>query len=94
MRKLKLFNGRDWDCRGGHLYVAAYSMADAARLASEAYQKLHPGITWEATSISEVKVYWSKGQWGTSMSGVEPERGVWWGKAIQGGWAGKPERII
>jgi hypothetical protein len=28
-KKLKIWNGGDWDHEGGHLYVAAYSVKDA-----------------------------------------------------------------
>lgn len=81
MKKLKLFNGRDWECRGGHLYVAAYSVRDAAELSSAAYRKtigLEDRLDIVKTSISEVNVYWHKGCWGSSMEGINPERGVWW----------------
>lgn len=98
MRKLKIFNGRDWDCRGGHLYIAAYSIQDAADLANEAYRKLNgytdrPDIT--PTSAGEIRTYWSKGCWGNAMDGITPERGVWWVKKSYGPDAsGKPERLI
>ena len=81
MKALKLFNGRDWDCRGGHLYVAAYSIKDCAKLASEAYREVEgledrPEI--EVVTVNEIRVYWSKGCWGNSMNGIAVERGVWW----------------
>ena len=88
MKKLKIFNGRDWKCRGGHLYVAAYSVKDAAELSSAAYRKINnieDRLDFSITSISEVNVYWSKGCWGTTMKGIVPERGVWWQKKSHGG---------
>lgn len=87
MKKLKLFNGRDWECRGGHLYVAAYSVKDAAELSSAAYRKingLEDRTDIAATTISEVNVYWSKGCWGNDMNSITPERGVWWVKKSYG----------
>lgn len=84
-RELKVFNGRDWDCRGGHLYVCAWSMTDCAYLASKAYRFVNglehrPDV--ERVSVNEVKVYWSKGCWGDEMEALVPkekrERGVWW----------------
>lgn len=97
MRQLKLFNGRDWKCQGGRLYVAAYSAKDAIDLVNEAYRKLRgytdrPDI--RVVSVSELRTYWSKGCWGNSMDGVTPERGVWWGKEDGRGMALKPERIL
>jgi len=97
MKKLKLFNGRDWECRGGHLYVAAYSTKDAAELASAAYRKIkgyedRPDI--EATSVHEVRTYWNKGCWGNPMEGVVPERGVWWTPKEYGPSAQPIRRII
>jgi len=95
MKKLKLFNGRDWDCCGGHLYVAAYSIKDAAELASAAYRKIkglenRPDI--KMTTISEINVYWHKGCWGNNMNGISPERGVWWTEKEYG--TPKPVRIL
>ena len=99
MKTLKLFNGQDWSCRGGHLYVAAYSVKDACDITNEAYRKLkgytdRPDI--KGTTLSEIKTYWSKGCWGNPMAGITPERGVWWVKKQYGGPSGSnvPERIF
>lgn len=96
-RKLKLFNGRDWHCKGGHLYVAAYSIKDCAELASAAYRLImgYPErLDIMSVTVNEVNKYWHKDCWGTSMVGVVPERGVWWGKANGNGMAATPERIL
>jgi len=97
MKKLKLFNGRDWEHRGGHLYVAAHSLQDASILISEAYCKVRglvdrPDIRIMPTSY--LREYWFKGCWGTDMDGITPERGVWWGKSNGHGMSEKPERIL
>lgn len=95
VKKIKIWNGRDWDCRG-HLYVGAYSQKDAVAIANEAYRKIkgledRPDIN--PISLSEVRDYWSPGCWGISMDGVTPERGVWWSKQRTFGEE-KPVRII
>ena len=97
MKTLKLYNGGDWRHRGGHLYIAAYSLADAVRLSNEAYRKFkgyedHPDINY--TSNDYARKYWNKGCWGIYMDGITPERGVWHGKEKAGGFAEKPVRII
>lgn len=80
MKTLKLWNGRGFDCRHTHLYVAAYSVADAVRVANEAFRKLNgyedrPDMS--RVTAHEVRVYWSEGCWGNAMDGITPERGVW-----------------
>ena len=97
MKALKLFNGRDWDCRGGHLFIAAHSVKDCAELVSAAYRKvegLENRLDCKICSVSEVNNYYSKGCWGNSMEGIVPERGVWWGKPNGCGGHEKPERIV
>ena len=92
-KKLKLFNGSDWEHRGGHLFIAAHSLADAVRLANEARAKA-TGISG-GISVSYAREYWSKGCWGKTMNDVTPERGVWHCPAIAGGWySDKPLRLI
>jgi hypothetical protein len=54
-----------------HLYVAARSRADAARMLSAIFG---PPVS---VMESEMKRYWSSGCWGTAMDGITPERGVW-----------------
>jgi hypothetical protein len=80
-KKLKIWNGSDWDYEGGHLYVAAYSGQDAINLVNEAYRKLkgytdRPDI--KALKSSYFRTYWSPNCWGNDMDGITPERGVWW----------------
>jgi hypothetical protein len=76
-RQLKLWNGRPYgvlprgEWKDAHIYVAAYSAADARRVCLEA-GLYDPG----AREISE---YWNAGCWGNSMYSVTPERGVWIG---------------
>ncbi len=71
-KKLILFNGRGHD-RNTHLYVAAYSRADAARMLAEIY-----GYSFNMW-VRELTVYFSEGIWGTHMEKMKivPERGVW-----------------
>lgn len=81
MKLLKLYNGGDWLCRGGHLYVAAHSVRDACILVNEAYCKLQgyenrPDI--QILKPGEMRTYWATGCWGNAMDGITPERGVWW----------------
>lgn len=66
-RELKRWNGRIYDYEGG--YIAAYSVADAVRVAEEHFPK--GGVT-----PHEINVYWSA-TWGTPMVGITPERGLW-----------------
>ena len=93
MKKLKIFNGSDWNYQGGHIYVAGYSQQDAVNLINEAYRKVHNFI--DRPDICPIKLgyfreYFSKDCWGNSMKGITPKRGVWHTKAQ---WD-KPERII
>lgn len=65
-KKLKLWNGRLQGYKHG--YIAAYSQADAIRLAEENF-----GLRgW----LPEIRDYWSEGAWGDSMIGVTPRRGL------------------
>ena len=80
-KELLLMNGR-WEGRA-HVYVAAYSVADAYRMLAEVsgYNR-----GWR----HEINVYFSKGLWGNSMDGIELERGVW----VQGNYNEKPKRVL
>lgn len=86
-RTLKLWNGRPYgvlpqeDWKTAHIFVAAYSAADARRVCVEAGQS-DPGA-------NEVSKYWSAGCWGNSMDGVTPERGLW----VVHGVDGMPQRL-
>jgi hypothetical protein len=64
---LKRWNGRGWD-NVEHVFVAAYSAAEAVRLLKAAG---HSHMT-----TYELKVYFWK-TWGEPMKGIRPERGVW-----------------
>ena len=98
-KKLILMNGRGFKCNGDHLYIGAYSVADASRLMTEAYAKLLWTREMDADEKKfytgrfsrDVKEYFSKGSWGTSMEGVNPERGVWYAEK---GYLVKPVRLI
>ena len=101
MKQLKLFNGRSWGGRGGHLYIAAYSVADAARLMGEARRiilkssETGPVDKFDVgRNTREISDYYAKDCWGLSMKGVTPERGVWMSKASTNGLEEKPVRII
>ncbi len=70
---LRLFNGR-WQGGthgAGHAYVAAHSLADAARVITEVLGYKPRGI------VNELAVYWAHDCWGDSMAGITPERGMW-----------------
>lgn len=87
-KKLRLWNGRPYgvlpvnQCRDAHIFVAAYSVADARRVCVEAGM-YDPGA-------HEVSNYWSADCWGSAMEGVTPERGLW----VVRRYGGKPERIV
>ena len=92
MRALKLYNSGDWDGSGGHLFVAAWSQQDAVALVNQAHKKL---MGYDGNmSLGHFREYWNKGCWGNDMNDVKRERGVWWAKRVEGGWHGKPERVI
>ena len=106
MKTLKLFNGGDWTFSGGHLYIGAYSVTDAARLMEKARQKIR-GATTDAELSPEtekffvnrnvrlIKTYFNEGCWGKTMAGITPERGVWYAPRVAGGFHDeKAERVI
>jgi hypothetical protein len=69
-KQLKIWNGRSHGhkYKRHHVYVAAYSMKQAAELVSIAcFGEEHPYIV----SVSEIAVYYSKGVWGDRMKGIE-----------------------
>jgi hypothetical protein len=67
---LKLFNGRSQGHKypRHHVYVAAKSMAEAARLVSMAFFDGRDNLV----SVHEINIYYSKGSWGNKMDGIEP----------------------
>jgi hypothetical protein len=78
MKTLQIFNGRGrryWakdrsrTIRTEHVYICAWSKADAVRVMHEA--------GFERFTLSELNVYYAKGCWGDAMEGVKHERGVW-----------------
>jgi hypothetical protein len=72
---LKLWNGRWSDnrpvrgCKVAHAYVAAFGRESAIEMLKRAGNTL--------MTPYELKIYWSKGAWGTPMQNVTPEPGVW-----------------
>lgn len=70
---LRLFNGRGVSAkyRNGHLFIAARSNRDAADLLGAACGLPNQRMT------GEIKKFYAKDCWGTTMAGVVPERGVW-----------------
>jgi hypothetical protein len=79
MRKLKIWNGRGYCAENHddprwvhrdqqHIYICAYSRADAGRVIEEYCGSKPPD--------SELKVYFSE-CWGNYMDGIEQVRGLW-----------------
>lgn len=72
MKTLKIWNGRTHGhiYRRHHVYVAAYSIKQAAELVSMAcFGEDHKDLV----STSEINHYYSKGCWGNVMNGIIPE---------------------
>ena len=82
MRKLRIWNGRGAS-GGGHMYLAAHSRADAARMLAGYYGG--SVSSW----VAELRVYFAEGLWGNSMVGVSRERGIW----EQEGFSDTPIRV-
>jgi hypothetical protein len=76
VKTLKFWNGR-WENRQ-HIYIAAYSQADAIRMIEEWLGRKPRGIE------TEFRVYYSP-CWGNTMESVAKERGIWVGVANQYG---------
>ena len=74
-KTLKKFNGRGYG-RDEHLYIAAYSGADACRMLSKLYSKT------ESYWKNELRIYFSE-CWGNPMEGVEVKRGGWVGRGYR-----------
>jgi hypothetical protein len=89
-KKLKKWNGRASGMRGGWLYIAAYSKAEAARLHCMA-NGIDPDGLSTGRAYREISEYYSE-CWGDPMKGIEPAApGVWQSKE----WFGQtPERIV
>jgi len=83
-KKLIVMNGRWAGNRGGHMYICAYSKADAVRLYNEARGSEGRGV------LSEINNYFRIGQWGFPMDGITPKRGVWVSKGLND----KPVRMV
>ena len=73
-RKLILMNGRWGHDNGQHIYIAAYSKADAARILNGLQE--HINGDWHGW-LYEINKYFNKGVWGNKMDGIKPERGAW-----------------
>ncbi len=84
-KHLKLFNGRWGNSNNQHIYIAAYSVNDAAGICAQLSGNTR-GWTYE------INQYFSKGCWGRPMTEIIPERGAW----IQKTYNGKPikQKII
>lgn len=69
VRALRLFNGRSHGhkYKRHHVYVAAKSIAQAAKLVSMACFDGREDLV----SVSEIKKYYSKDAWGVKMEGIE-----------------------
>jgi hypothetical protein len=85
MKELKIWNGRGHGKKfdRGHIYVAAYSMKQAAELISKACQA--------HVTVSEINVYFSKGAWGDPMNGIIPTEPCVYASEL---YFGKPEKIL
>ena len=82
-KTLKKYNGRGFGgC--GHLYIAAYSRADASRLLARLFN------TKSSYWVNELRVYFSE-CWGNPMDGIECRRGIWVGP--DGHPSGTPKQI-
>jgi len=80
-KPLKCWNG-NWKGNGSHIYVCAYSRADAGRLLVE-YGASSRGID------KYIKDYFAE-CWGHAMDGITPERGVW----VVNFHGAEPSRVI
>lgn len=81
-KKIIIMNGR-WG-RGQHIYIGAYSVADACIIC----EKLSGSSRcWR----SEINNYFSKGCWGNNMNGIEPQRGAW---ICEDTYRSKPVRVL
>ena len=81
--ELQLFNGRGYVLHGGpdprlsiyrncpHIFIAAWSRADAVRLIGEYLGRAPRGTE------TELRDYFHQGCWGNPMAGITPERGLW-----------------
>lgn len=70
-RKLKLFNGRSHGTkyRRHHIYIAATSMKEAAKLVGLA---CYGEGCENMISVNEIRTYYNKGCWGNAMEGIIP----------------------
>ena len=73
MKKIKMFNiggiHLSNKLNGFHVYIGAHSRADASRVVNEYLGNDNNHTRYLATYGAEC--------WGTSMKGIEPERGMW-----------------
>ncbi len=82
MKKLKLFNGNDWEHQNGKIYIAAHSRAEAARLYLDVYKKVK-NFEWNydkkdiERQCRYMKDYFHDDCWGNAMDGITPELGLW-----------------
>ncbi len=81
-KELKFWNGGGWMYCGDHVYIAAYSRMEAARIYCQAENK-HRNRPYAPDKSDIDRIYRSMKDyfspvWGTSMKGIEPELGLWY----------------
>lgn len=88
MATLKIWNGRGhYKLNEYHLFVAAYSVKQAAELVGKACGLDFP------ISLSEIRVYYHKDCWGNSMIGITPEEPCVYALK-DNDYINKPKRIV
>lgn len=87
-KQLRIWNGRGHGKKydRGSFYVAAYSVAEAARLIAQAAGSHNSGFE------HEIKTYYSKDCWGKPMEGITPTEPCVY--ATTSHYNEKPKRII
>lgn len=90
---LKIWNGRvhGFKYKHHHVYVAAYSMKQAAELVSMAcFGNEHTDVV----GISEIRNYYKKDCWGNKMVGIEATEPCVYMCMERGGDNNKPFKVI
>lgn len=78
-KKLKIWNGGALVIKGHkakriqHIYICAYSQADASDIINEYNGTTNININHKP----EISKYFNAGTWGNRMKGITPERGMW-----------------
>jgi hypothetical protein len=72
-KTIKIWNGTDFNNRGGRIYIAAYTLKQAIEMVNKAFGKNErSGYTYAIA-----KRYWVENCWGNPMNGILPAVGVW-----------------